>query len=318
MVWMKIQTILLHWKIMKGKLFIFVFLFSVLKVASQEQFHALEEHWEPQWEKIRVTSYNVLSAFNKVERKDKLVNWLKQQDPEVSAFQELSMTQKQFADCAKLWGHPYVIILKEKGLSVGISSKKPIEVISKNINFHHGFLHVKTYGIDFIVTHLHPGSWRKRLEEANILVDYINTNKLDSLFLMGDMNAHSPMDADYLENNSVLLPLMRGGINSENFPVGNFDYFAISKLLGTPLLDVIQPFVSVEKRMSFPSHLLMTTSKQDYRLKKRKERIDFIFASPKIAPFVVDGYVFNGRETDYISDHYPVCVDILVDKRLEK
>lgn len=51
---------------------------------------------------------------------------------------------------------------------------------------------------------------------------------------------------------------------------------------------------------------------------KRKERIDFIFASPKIAPFVVDGYVFNGRETDYISDHYPVCVDILVDKRLEK
>lgn len=41
---------------------------------------------------------------------------------------------------------------------------------------------------------------------------------------MGDMNAHSPMDADYLENNSVLLPLMRGGINSENFPAGNFDY----------------------------------------------------------------------------------------------
>ncbi len=40
---------------------------------------------------------------------------------------------------------------------------------------------------------------KKRLKEADILVDYINTNKLDSLFLMGDMNAHSPMDADYLE-----------------------------------------------------------------------------------------------------------------------
>lgn len=298
-------------------LFLF-FCFSMAEIFSQVQYHKYEQHWESQWEKIRVVSYNVLSAPNDSLRSDRLVNWLIEQDAEVSAFQELSMSQEEFSTKAQLWGHPYAIILKEKGLSVGISSKKPIEVISKNINFHHGFLHVKTYGMDFIVTHLHPGSWKKRLEEANIMVDYINTNKLDSLFLMGDMNAHSPMDADYLENNSVLLPLMRGGINSENFPAGNFDYFAISKLLGTPLLDVIQPFVPVEKRMSFPSHLLMTTSKQDYRLKKRKERIDFIFASPKIAPFVVDGYVFNGRETDYISDHYPVCVDILVDKRLEQ
>ena len=299
-------------------LFFLFFCFSMTEVFSQVQYHKNEQHWESQWEKIRVVSYNVLSAPNDSLRNDRLVNWLIEQDAEVSAFQELSMSQEEFSTKTQLWGHPYAIILREKGLSVGISSKKPIKVISKNINFHHGFLHVKTYGMDFIVTHLHPGSWKKRLKEANILVDYINTNKLDSLFLMGDMNAHSPMDADYLENNSVLLPLMRGGINSENFPAGNFDYFAISKLLGTPLLDVIQPFVSVEKRMSFPSHLLMTTSKQDYRLKKRKERIDFIFASPKIAPFVVDGYVFNGRETDYISDHYPVCVDILVDKRLEK
>lgn len=299
--------------------FVFVlYLFcSIINANSQEQFHKYEKHWESQWDKIRIVSYNVLSAPNDTVRSKLLVNWLRQQDAEISAFQELRMTQERFSEISKSWGHPYSVILKEKGLSVGISSKKPIKIICKNTNFHHGFLHVMTYGIDFIVTHLHPGSWKTRLNEAGILVDYIEKNELDSLILMGDMNAHSPMDADYLENNSVLLPLMRGGVNSENFPAGNFDFFAVSKLMGVPLLDAIQPFVPVSQRMSFPSHLLMTTSKQDYRLRKRKERIDFIFSSPKIMPNIVDAYVFNGEETNYISDHYPVCVDLLVNKNLE-
>ena len=203
------------------------------------------------------------------------------------------MSQADFSKAAKGWVHSYALIHKENSLTIGISSKKPIEVVKQQMGPRMGYLHVKSYGLNLIVTHLNPGPWKKRLAEA-------------------DMNSHSPMDAGYLENNSSILPLMRGGYKSDNFPNGNFDYFAISRLMSAPLLDAIYQFVPVEDRMSFPTRLLMTTSKQMYRVKKRMERIDFILTSPSINPQVVDGYVFNGEETDYISDHYPIAVDMLV------
>ena len=296
---------------MKKLLFLLGILFPFF-LQAQEQHHDLEYHWEKGWNKIRIVSYNVLSAPNDKVRGEKLTNWLNQQDAEITGFQELTMSSADFAKAAKEWGHPYTVLLYENKLSIGLSSKQPMEIVKKQKGPHHGFLHVKAYGLNLIVTHLHPGPWKKRLEEADILVDYIRDNKLDSVVVMGDMNSHSPMDADYLENNSSILPLMRGGYKSDNFPNGNFDYFAISRLMSAPLNDAIYQFVPVENRMSFPTRLLMTTSKQDYRVKKRMERIDFLLTSPSINSQVVDGYVFNGPETDYISDHYPIAIDVLV------
>lgn len=296
---------------MKKLLFLLGILFPIF-LQAQEQHHDLEYHWENGWKKIRIVSYNVLSAPNNKVRGEKLTKWLNQQDAEIVGFQELTMTQADFSKAAKGWQHPYAVIHKENSLTIGISSKKPIEIIKQQMGPRMGFLHVKSYGLNLIVTHLHPGFWKKRLEEADMIVDYIRDNQLDSVVVMGDMNAHSPMDADYLENNSSMLPLMRGGYKSENFPNGNFDYFAISRLMSAPLVDAIYQFVPVENRMSFPTRLLMTTSKQEYRVKKRMERIDFLLTSPTINSQVVDGYVFNGPETDYISDHYPIAIDMLV------
>lgn len=291
----------------------FIFALSALFAVAQPQNHDKEVHWESKWSKVRIISYNVLSAVGG-ETEPQLVEWLNQQDPEIVAFQELcGITEDKLLEAAKQWGHNYAAIVKENGYPVGITSKEPITVVSRNIDgFGHGMLHVKTYGLNCLVTHLNPGNWEKRLEEANNIANYINDNKLDSVVLMGDMNSHSPMDAEYLENNAILLPIMRGGKESKNFPNGNFDYFAISRLLSTPLFDVVQPFVKVEERMTFPSDILMTTSKSKYYKKKRSERLDFIFVSQSIVNNVVDGFVFNGEPTGYISDHYPVAIDILL------
>ena len=294
------------------KLFLLLGLLFPFFLQAQEQHHDLEFHWESGWNKIRIVSYNVLSAPNNDVRGEKLINWLNQQDAEIVGFQELSMSQSKFSETAQKWGHPYSVILYENKLSIGISSKKPLQVVKRQKGPHHGFLHVKSYGLNFIVTHLNPGSWKSRLAEADMIVDYIRENKLDSVVVMGDMNAHSPMDADYLENNSSILPLMRGGYQSNNFPNGNFDYYALSRLMSAPLNDAIYQFVPVENRMSFPTRLLMTTSKQMYRVKKRMERIDFLLTSPSLNSQVVDGYVFNGPETDYISDHYPIAIDMII------
>ena len=274
---------------------LFVFILSSLLVIAQQQNRTKELHWQPQWQKIRVISYNILNALgDKNGREKMLISWLKENNPEVSAFQELpNISQEQFLNYAKQWGHNYAVILNEHGCPLGITSKSPIEVKGKiTKEFWHSLLHVKTYGMDFLVTHLNPASWEGRLKEAHFISNYLEKNKIDSLVIMGDLNTHSPIDADYLENNSFLLPMTRGGKESKNFPNGNFDYFTISHLSGIPLIDPMPSFVKAEKRMSFPSPLLMYRSNQINR-QKHSERIVFILVSPKIMTNIADGFVYN-------------------------
>ena len=85
-------------------------------------------------------------------------------------------------------------------------------------------------------------------------------------------------------------------------------------LSGIPLIDPMPLFVKVEKRMSFPSPLLMYRSNQINR-QKHSERIVFILVSPKIMTNIADGFVYNQGDTEYISDHFPVAIDMLIDKR---
>lgn len=282
-------------------LFLLTLIFST-SLFAQGQRHSEEYHWKPELEKVRVISYNILAALGDEKREDKLISWLNIQDAEVIGFQELcGLTQEEFSGHAKKWGHPYAVILKENGYPVGISSKKPIVVKNKFVDgFWHGMLHVVTYGIDFMIIHLSPSSPDSRLEEANKIVDYIQTEKLAKLVLMGDFNAHSPMDADYLENNAISLSYL--------------DYYPLSRFLSGKLIDPMQKFIEVENRMTYPTHLLMGVSKQSYHHKKRLERIDFILASIDVMQNVVDAYVFNGSEANYISDHYPLAIDLVLKK----
>lgn len=46
---------------------------------------------------------------------------------------------------------------------------------------------------------------------------------------------------------------------------------------------------------------------------RRAERIDYIFISPSLRRQTVDAFIFNDGETDYLSDHYPIAIDLLID-----
>ena len=86
---------------------------------------------------LKVITYNIWNGFDwgkDVDRKEKLVTWVKAQNPDVMALQELcGYTQEQLLIDAKKWGHNYAQILKTTGYSVGITSKEPIEVKEKII-----------------------------------------------------------------------------------------------------------------------------------------------------------------------------------------
>ena len=198
-----------------------------------------ERHWEAGHEKVRIISYNIFNGFDwgkDTDRQERFVNWIRQQDPEILALQELcGFTQERLSALAKQWGHPYALIVKENGYPVGITSKKPIDVKQKMLEHcGHGLLHVKTYGLDVLVTHLNPGNTNQRRLEAETITAYIKEHALDTCLLMGDMNAHSPFDGDYMEETSTDLRMKYGGQSSPNLLDGDFDYSVISRFLSYP------------------------------------------------------------------------------------
>ncbi|MEG1400915.1 endonuclease/exonuclease/phosphatase family protein [Bacteroides sp.] len=301
---------------MKIRTFI-IGLFCLLSTSAEGQ-ESLERHWKPGMEKMRVISYNIFNGFDwgkDGDRRERFIHWMKEKDPEVLAMQELcGFTQESLSQLAKQWGHPYAVIVKENGYPVGISSKRPIELKNKIVEgCGHGLLHVETYGYDFLVTHLNPGDTNKRREEAEFIIDYIRKHKLDNFLLMGDMNAHSPIDAEYMESNATELLMKYGGTNSTNLINGKFDYSIISRFLSFPMIDVCRPYVSPDKRTTFPTPILMYQSRHKKVRAKCEERIDFILTPLKVADKVVDAFIWNEGATDYLSDHYPIGVDLVME-----
>ena len=138
---------------------------------AQENVQTLERHWKPNFEKVQIISYNIFNGFDwgkDTERKERFIDWVKSRDPEVLAMQELcGFTQESLTELAREWGHEYAVIVKEDGYPVGLTSKEPIVVKNKIIeNCGHGLLHVETYGLDFLVTHLNSSDTKARHKEA--------------------------------------------------------------------------------------------------------------------------------------------------------
>ena len=282
-----------------------------------------ERHWKKNVEKVRVMSYNIFNGFGwgeDKEREDRFVEWIKQQDPEVLGLQELcTFTQEKLEKLAARYGHPYAVIVKEDGYPVGITSKKPITLKAKKVGeIGHGLLHVETYGCDFLVTHLNPSNTAKRNVEAGKIVSYIKENKLDKCILMGDMNSHSPMDAEYMEKTAVLLTAKYGGAQSPNLLDGQIDYSVISHFLSVPLIDICRKYVAPDKRTTFPTPILMGASRHADVRKQSNERLDFLFLTPNLAKKAVDAFIFNEGPTEYLSDHFPIAVDFCIDKLSQK
>lgn len=298
---------------MRNYLLLAVCLFCIGGLAAQQRNY--ERHWKSGVEKVRVISYNIFNGFDwkrDADRKERLAQWVRQQDPEVLALQELcGFTQQDLSELGRQWGHPYAVILKEKGYPVGITSKRPIEVKGKQTEqFGHGLLHVRTYGLDVLVTHLNPNNARQRNEEACRIVEYICEHVQAGCLLMGDMNSHSPMDADWMESHATELRIGYGGKDSPNLLNGKFDYSVISRFLSVPLIDFCRSFIAPERRFTFPTPVLMTQSRHPEVRRKVSERLDFIFGSSELESSVVDAFIWNGGETDYLSDHYPIGIDL--------
>ena len=268
--------------------------------------------------KLKIISYNIWNGYEwgkDTLRKGNLLDWVKQQNADVIAWQELcNYSEEQLNEDARSIGHSYAVLHKESGYSVGLTSKYPIETIEKIIEgLHHGALHCKTAGVDILVVHLAPHSFKKRKSEVEIILKRVADIKSlnDHYIITGDFNAHSPFDADLYNNNILLNRLRKSKFNLDNN--GNLnndelDYEVISALLSHSLIDVTRKFTQkISERGSFPSRALMAVNNETVQeLATRLERIDYIFTSQELSKKCIYSKVHNGEPNWYLSDHYPV------------
>ena len=267
---------------------------------------------------LKIMSYNILTGFDWGKdslREKKLITWVQSQQPDVVALQELcGFTQDKLEIVARKWGHSYAQILKTEGYPVGITSNKPIQLKEKlREELWHGMLHCETWGIDFYVVHLSPADWKFRRKEAKIITQKIKACRNKNHIVLGDFNAHSPFDGDFdLKYPYQLERVRRSDLKNEkyqNLMDGQFDYSVISTFLAMPLIDVCQPYVPLETRTTFPTPVNVGTWLTEEEMPKTKCRLDFILASPALSLNCTRANIFNGKETQYLSDHYPVVAE---------
>lgn len=271
---------------------------------------------------LKVITYNIWNGYDwgkDQDRRDRTNQWIADQNPSIVALQELcKYNDKKLEEDAKVWGHEYSVLLKTSGYSVGLTSDEPIELKEKIMNgMHHGALHCKTKGIDVFVIHFSPSSYLKRREEVATILDKLAElrKRNGNYMVLGDFNAHSPIDADLYDPDGDLLTRLRKS-NKDKPVKGNLfnqelDYAVISALLAFPLLDACQPFTSgMKERGSFPGQVLGTVnSESEEELIDRMERIDFIMISPELSTKCTGAKVCNQKENHALSDHYPVIAE---------
>ncbi|MEN8203225.1 MAG: endonuclease/exonuclease/phosphatase family protein [Bacteroidota bacterium] len=272
---------------------------------------------------LRIITYNIWNGFDwgkDTLRASSFQEWMKTMDSDVAALQELcAYNETKLQQEADRWGHSYAVLLKKSGYSVGLTSRYPIELIEKIFEgMHHGALHCRTAGIDFLVVHLHPGSIKKRRKEMQILLKKIAEIRKsgDRFVVLGDFNAHSPFDAHLYDPEGPLLTRMREkGQNKAdltgNLVNNNLDYAVLSGFLSFPLHDVLLPHsTTLWERGSFPGRVLgPLNGESSEQLDARMERIDYILVSESMAPDCVNAKICNGADNWDLSDHYPVIAD---------
>jgi endonuclease/exonuclease/phosphatase family metal-dependent hydrolase len=261
---------------------------------------------------IKVISYNVLEGLGNEEsygegRHDRCVKWLQKQNANVIALQELYRSEEKLSVDAKEWGHQYYA----KAGPIGLTSKEPFEFVKKyKEGLHHGILHCKTYGIEFLVVHLSPSDWKYRVREAEIIRGIIDSVKqnTNSYILLGDFNAHSPFDGELYKQNPELVKKYKGSPNgsSPNLVGDYLDYSVMSAFYSFPLIDITERFVPWYQRKTFPSPILIDVWRTAGNIGRTPERIDYILTTQEMSLKCRKVTIHHNEENDYISDHYPL------------
>lgn len=255
-------------------------------------------------ETLKVLSYNVLEGMklDKANNYDNFVAWVKEQAPDMMAIEETNgFTKETLTALATRWGHSYAEMCKEDGYPVSITSKHPIEVVSRIRNgVYHGGIHVKIKGLNILVLHLYPFSDAPsgsgladgdayRLKEIQTYLDNTIRKYPNEKYwmMMGDFNSFSPLD-------------------KKDFSQGaTRDYKVHQTILDNGYRDPIREMNTNFVR-SCPTIYGGWTGPTE---SNKGSRIDFIYVSGEVMRNTLNAQILMDTFTDNHSDHYPVMVN---------
>lgn len=266
-------------------------------------------------QKLKILSYNVLYGLkdsSNTERYQKFVNKL---DPDIVATQEMNgWTQKTLEELAKSYNHPYALQSKEEGFPVALSAKSPLTNFKKvTENMWHAYIYAKVKGIHIFVIHFSPFSYTKRQEEVtNILAQVKELPQGEPILIMGDFNSLSSADKTHY-GQTVLTSMKKSEAKNShirNLNNGQVDYSVLGKLEDAGFKDSYY-LINKEFTSSVPSF-----KDGNGKLKETNtglaKRIDFLWCNPVAAKYVTKSEVIKDDYTHYISDHYPVYVELTI------
>ena len=263
---------------------------------------------------VRVLTYNAWYGFTKkADRKPEWLRYVRSLQSDIVALQELNgYTEEKLAEDGKFWGHKFTALLKKDGFPTGITSRYPIENLSRvTEGYHHGMLSCKTGGIQVYVIHLHPGHWEIRHQEIDLLLKTLASHQLNEpVLLIGDFNTFSARDQAHYQQSPDMIPFFRRldirWKSNRNLRNDRLDYSHLQKIERAGYQDVI-----AERRErflgTFPTKLRLDEDNGPSR------RLDYIFANKVLAEKCIKAQYLINSKTDLLSDHYPAISEFEIE-----
>lgn len=262
----------------------------------------------------KLISYNVYWGMRQdsTENKSKFAEWIKAQDPDVLALQEMNgFTQKKLQAFAETYGHSYAVLVKEPepdgsiSFPVAITSKYPIVNVKRVVdNMIHGLIVAEINGRNYMVTHFHPFSAAKRGCEIDLMLATIKSgHSQDNWLIMGDLNSVSPLDKVEYSNGLVLNHIredMKKKPHNQNLINNELDYSVQQKVLDADFLDAFKLF--------HPQFEASAPTKLFYDQSKFPLRYDYLYVSGDMKDDLIKCEIIKDEFTDTYSDHYPVML----------
>lgn len=252
-----------------------------------------------------MVTYNVRNGFvDAPQRRSDVVALLARLKPDIVALQELNgYTEGALRRDAAGWGHEHVLVLKRTGYPTGLTSTRPFTRVKKLLRgMHHGAVVAETHGVVVVSTHLSPFDASKRLSEVDKLLAALPHNV--PVLLAGDLNAIAPGDASRVT--PWALDALRGD-GPNNLVDGAADTRVVSRLLRAGFMDLGAS--DGRTQPTAPTPLARRPGESRAHVLRRQLRIDFIFASKRLAARCGQATSIRTRTTERLSDHYPVMVD---------
>lgn len=260
----------------------------------------------------KIITYNTWHTFTTGGNKDKACQFVKSQSPDIIALQELyNINDKDLEVLAHSWGHPFSLLLKTSGYSVGISSYYPIKVIEKIFTgMHHGALHVTIQDRHYIVVHLSPFEWEKRVSEAEIIMNKVSPlmNQGEKVVILGDFNALSEEDKAFYDMNPYLLESTRDSdanhIHIKNLKNNQLCYNTLNVFFKGGMKNTLPRLNDKQSLNTCPSGI----NQKDAIEPLNAARVDYILAYGYKE--IVHSAIIREGVVNEISDHLPVFADI--------